>query len=113
MRGELIVLIWLAVAVSLLVLIQVVVLAALAAMIYKAMNKARQIERNLQASGVDLYAVAGTSYRFLQTLQTAIEESVESVHAIKEWSAGVHARLLRIHHALRAGLDVLKRRGPS
>ena len=113
MSGELIVLTWLAIAISLLVLIQVVVLAVMAAMIYKAMSKLRQIEKNLQASGVDLYAMAGNSYRLLQSLQSAIEESLETVHAVKLWSDGVHAWLRRVRQALRAGLDVLKRRKPS
>lgn len=112
MSGELIVLIWLAIAISLLVLIQVVFLAVIAAMTVKAVSKARQIERNLQASGVDLFAMAGNSYRLLQSLQAAIEESVETVHAVKQWSAGVQARLQGLRRALRVGLDVLKRHGP-
>lgn len=113
MSGELIVLIWLAIAISLLVLIQAIVLAVIAAMAYKAMSKVRQIETNLQASGVDLYALAGNSYRLLQTLQAAIEETVETVRAVKQWGASVHTRLQRVRHAFRVGLDALKRHGPT
>lgn len=102
------ILIWLAIAISLLVLIQVVVLVALLAALVKGVNKARQVERNLLAAGVDLYALAGTSYRLLGTLQTVLTQSVGAAHSLQQWSAAARTRLARLGHSISPALELME-----
>lgn len=76
---------------------------------FKARSKARQIERNLLASGVDLHALAGTCYRIVQDVHAAITESVATAHALKRWGAEVRTRMAPIGQAAAAALELVER----
>lgn len=107
--SEITVLIWLALAISVLVLIQLAVLGTMLALVFKARSKGRQIERNLLASGVDLNALAGTSYRLLQDLHAAMAESVTAAHALKQWGGKARAQLVAVSAALHGTLELMER----
>jgi uncharacterized coiled-coil protein SlyX len=100
------VLIWLAAAISLLVLIQVAVLGALFLMLRAVRSKGKQIERDLRANGVDLYDLAGKFQRMLGSLETAARKTAEIVESLKQALAEVRPRLARIDRSMK---NLLKR----
>jgi len=89
------VLIWLAVAVSLLVLIQVAVLGALFLVLLKVRSTVSQIQKKFIASGVDLYEMAGKSYRLLGVLETATKKAAEQVESLKQGLTEARSRVAR------------------
>ena len=100
------VLIWLAAAISLLVLIQVAVLGALFLMLRAVRSKGKQIERDLRTNGVDLYDLAGKFQRMLGSLETAARKTAEIVESLKQALAEVRPRLARIDRSMK---NLLKR----
>jgi DNA anti-recombination protein RmuC len=108
-RDLMIVLIWLAAALSLLVLIQVAVLGALFLMLRTVRSTARQIDRNLHAKGVDLYDLAGKLYRLLGDLGTATKNAAEIVKSFKDELAEVRSRLARVDQSMSKLLAQLER----
>jgi hypothetical protein len=104
-----VVLIWLAAAISLLVLIQVGVLGALFLMLRRVRSTARQIEGKLRASGVDLYDLAGISYRLLGTLETATKKGAEIVESLEQGLTEIRPRLARIDQSISNRIAQIKR----
>jgi|GEM_PF-89304 len=104
-----VVLIWLAAAISLLVLIQVGVLGALFLMLLRVRLTVRQIEGKLRASGVDLYDLAGKSYRLLGTLETAAKKGAEIVESLEQGLTEIQSRLARVDQSIRNQIAQIKR----
>jgi hypothetical protein len=103
------VLIWLAAAISLLVLIQVAVLGALFLMLRTVRSKGKQIESDLRASGVDLYDMAGKFYRMLGSLEIGARKAAEIAESIKRGLTEVQPRLARIDHSIKSLFEQIER----
>ncbi|HEV2419538.1 MAG TPA: hypothetical protein VGX94_17215 [Terriglobia bacterium] len=104
-HGLLIVLIWLAAAISLLVLIQVAILGALLLSLRGLLSKAWKAERKLRESGVDLYELSARAYRLLGYLETAMRESAEMGRSVNEGIADLRSRLARVEQSVSDFVD--------
>lgn len=104
-----VVLIWLAAAVWLLVLIQVGVLGALLLMLLRVLSTVRKIEGKLRASGVDLYELAGQSYRLLGSLESAAKKGAEIVESLEHGFTELRPRLARVDQSISNRIAQIKR----
>ncbi len=101
MNHELIiVLIWLAAAISLLVLIQVAILGALFLTLLRLLSKVFAAERKLRDSGIDFYELSTKAHRLLGHLETTMHESAEMGHSLNEGVAEVRSRLTRLERSV-------------
>ncbi|HEX5482114.1 MAG TPA: hypothetical protein VFZ08_05755 [Terriglobia bacterium] len=99
-RGLLIVLIWLAAAISLLVLIQVAILGVLLLTLRGLFSKVWEADRKLRESGIDLYDLSARARRLLEYLETAMRESAEMGRSVNEGIADLRSRFARVEQSV-------------
>jgi hypothetical protein len=69
----------------------------------------RQIEAKLRASGVDLYDLAGQSYRLLGSLETAAKKGAEIVESLEQGLTEIRPRLARVDQSVTNLIEQIKR----